>query len=98
MMKTMSVPSDERVVATENASYRWAYLTLSFGLLCVIGYRAFARGESAWDLFALLIAGGVVSAAYRLAQRTLSRQWAIVTVASAAVAGIVAAIIVAIRS
>jgi hypothetical protein len=97
-MKTISVPSDERIVATENASYRWAYLTLSFGLLGVIGYRAFARGESSWDLLALLIAGGVVSTGYRLAQRTLSRQWAMVAMASAAVAGIIAAIIVAIRS
>ena len=36
-----SVQRDERTVAVENASYRWAYLFLSFGLLALVAYILF---------------------------------------------------------
>ena len=32
-MTTQPIMRDKRTVATENASYRWAYVVLSFGLL-----------------------------------------------------------------
>ena len=49
-MSANLVQRDERTTAIENASYRWAYLFLSFGLLLVVAYRSFARQESPWDL------------------------------------------------
>jgi hypothetical protein len=64
-MNAASPPRDDRVVAVENASYRWAYLTLSLGLLASVAYRAFALRESSWDLLSLVIFGGVVSVLYR---------------------------------
>jgi hypothetical protein len=68
-MSTASIMRDERTVATENASYRWAYLLLSYGLLVSVCYRAFARNESSWDLLALVIVGGVVSTVYQVLSR-----------------------------
>jgi hypothetical protein len=64
-MNAASLPRDDHAVAVENASYRWAYLVLSFGLLARIAYRAFALRESSWDLLSLVIFGGVVSVLYR---------------------------------
>jgi hypothetical protein len=46
-MNAHPVDRDERTVAVENASYRWAYLVLSFGLLVIVMYRSFAWRESA---------------------------------------------------
>jgi hypothetical protein len=54
------VDRDERTIAVENASYRWAYMFMSFGLLLLVGYRSFVHHESSWDLFALVILGGGV--------------------------------------
>ena len=53
------VHRDERTTAVENASYRWAYLVLSFGLLLIVAFRSFVYGESAWDLLALVVLGGL---------------------------------------
>jgi hypothetical protein len=76
MSAASTVQRDERTVAVENASYRWAYLFLSFGLLGLVAYRSFVNHESAWDLLALVVLGGVLSAAYQRVHRVLSRQWA----------------------
>ena len=64
-MTTQPIMRDERTVATENASYRWAYLVLSFGLLVSTAYRSFVRHESSWDLIALVILGGAVAIFYQ---------------------------------
>jgi hypothetical protein len=88
------VERDERTIALENASYRWAYLFVSFGLLVATAYRSFARHEASWDLFALIVAGGVVSTGYQVAQRSLPRRWW-VPAAVAFVAAIVTAALVA---
>jgi len=81
---------DERTVATENASYRWAYLVLSFGLLASTAYRAFARHESAWDLLALVIVGGAVATFYQGSERVLSKRWAVASAAAVLLALVVA--------
>ena len=47
---------DERTVAVEEASYRVAYMFLSFALLLDVMYRGMVRGEAAWDLIGLVIA------------------------------------------
>jgi predicted PurR-regulated permease PerM len=89
---------DERTVATENASYRWAYLVLSFGLLVSTAYRAFALHESAWDLMVLVILGGAVATFYQGSHRVLSRRWAIASAAAALIALVVAVVLVLVRS
>ena len=70
------VDTDERTLAVQNASYRWAYLVLTYGLLASIMWRGFARNETSWDLFALVFAGGAVTALYQGRRRILGRRWA----------------------
>jgi hypothetical protein len=94
-MTAPSILSDERTVAVENASYRWAYLVLSFGLLASVAWRGFVRHETAWDLLALVVVGGVVATAYQGTRRVLSRRWALAAVAAAVVAVVAAALLAA---
>lgn len=91
------VMRDERTVAVDNASYRWAYLVLSFGLLASVAYRAFARDEASWDLLALVVLGGAVATLYQQYHRVLTSRWAIVAVASMAVALLMASLLVLAR-
>ena len=93
-MTTQPIMRDERTVVTENASYRWAYLILSFGLLVSTTYRAFVRHESAWDLIALVILGGAVATFYQARRRVLSRRWAVASAAAALVALVIAVVLV----
>jgi hypothetical protein len=88
---------DERTVATENASYRWAYLVLSFGLLLSTAYRAFVRHEPAWDLIALVILGGAVTTFYQGRSRVLSQRWVVVSAAAALLALVIAVALVLVR-
>lgn len=96
-MSQTEVLRDERTVATENASYRWAYLFLAFGLLVSAAWRAFANDETAWDLLALVIVSGVVTATYQGTRGVLTRRWLLVQIAAAGAAIAVAAAIVLTR-
>ena len=71
MSTTHYVERDERTVAVENASYRWAYLVVTFALLVDMMYRSLVRHEAAWDLMALVIVGGAVCTVYQARQKTL---------------------------
>jgi hypothetical protein len=90
----MSTPStverDERTVSVENASYRWAYAFLSYTLLLDVIYRSLFRHEGAWDLMALVIAGGVVCTIYQTHQKVLSRGWAMKAALGACIAVVIA--------
>lgn len=97
MSNATSIQRDERTVAIENGSYRWAYLFLSFGLLALVAYRSFARNESPWDLMALVILGGLLSAAYQWFNRVLSAQWAATCLLTVVLAGVMAAVIAWLR-
>lgn len=97
MSTSPTVARDERTVAVENASYRWAYLFLSFGLLALVAYRSFVEHESAWDLMALVVLGGVLSAAYQGIHKVLTAQWAVTCVLTVVAAGVLAAITAWIR-
>ena len=96
-MKNRSVIRDERTITIENASYRWAYLLLSFGLLASVAYRSFIRRESSWDLLALVILGGLVTTLYQRTRKVLSRRWALVAVTTALIAGAMALAITFLR-
>ena len=85
-----NITRDERTVAVENASYRWGYLVLAFGLLLSTAYRAFARDESSWDLLALVVLSGVVTTALQWRRQTLSRRSALVAAIALGAALVVA--------
>jgi hypothetical protein len=87
------VQRDERTIAVENASYRSAYLFLSYGILALVAYRSFVLHESGWDLLALVILGGVVTTAYQGIHGVLNRQWAATCLLTAISAGALAAVI-----
>jgi hypothetical protein len=89
-----SVDRDERTVAVENASYRWAYRVMSFGVLVLVMYRAFVVDESSWDLLALVIISGFIPSVYQSYHRVLTVRWARTQVI-AIVAGAVVALLVA---
>lgn len=72
-MTPAMVERDERVVMVENASYRLACSVVSFGLLLDVIYRSWVRHETAWDLFGLVILGGVVATVYQGGNQALGR-------------------------
>ena len=87
-MSATTVARDERTTAVENASFRWAYLLLSFGLLASVAYRGFARGESSWDLLALVVGAGLLVSLYQATHRVLTRRWATLTLVAVIVAAV----------
>lgn len=89
-MKDQSVMRDERTVVVENASYRWAYLLLSYGILAHVAHRSYVLQQTNWDLMALVVLGGVVATVYQGVHRVLSRKWVFVTGAAMLVAAAVA--------
>jgi hypothetical protein len=89
---------DERTLTVENASYRWAYHVISFGLLVIVAYRSFTWDEASWDLLALVVLGGVVASGYQLSHRVLTKRWLITGLAAGLLAAIIAALAVWLRS
>jgi hypothetical protein len=96
-MTTDRVHRDERTTAVEHASYRLAWLVLSYGLLVIVAYRAFARGESSWDLLALVVLGGLVSTGYQASQHVLGRRWVMVTLMAVVAASVLAVVVATLR-
>jgi hypothetical protein len=66
---------DERTQAVENAGYRWSYYILTYGVLGAAGYRSLVLRETAWDLLALVVLGGVVNTVYQASRRILYPRW-----------------------
>lgn len=82
---------DERTLAIENASYRWGYTVLAYGVLLSAGYRGLVRGEAGWDLLGLVIASGLVTAGYQGRRGVLTRQSVGIALAAFLLAAMVAA-------
>ncbi len=93
-MNGSHVDRDERTLAVENTSFRWAYLFMTYGLLAIVAYRAFALKESSWDLLALVVASGVLTTGYQGFRRVLTRRWVVTAVVATLVAAAVAALVV----
>jgi hypothetical protein len=91
-----SVERDERTVAVENASYKWAYAFITFALLIDVACRAAIRHEAAWDLMVLVLVGGAVCTMYQARQKTLARSWFKSAVLIACLGGVVGFLIAAI--
>ena len=87
------VERDERTVAVENASYRWAYSLLTYALLVDVMYRSLVRHEAAWDMMALVIVGGAVCTVYQARQKTLGHGWVMKAVLGAVIAAVIAAVV-----
>ena len=96
-MTARPVLRDERTVAAENASYRWAYLTLSFGLLAAAAWRSLVTGEPAWDLLALVLVGGAVATIHQGRERVLGVRWAFLSIAAALVGAAAVALLAMLR-
>jgi hypothetical protein len=75
-MNEENIVRDERTVAVENASYRFAYKLLGGGLLLDAFCRAWAQQRPYWDLMALVVISGGAATAYQAARGTLFRYWA----------------------
>ena len=88
-MSAQVIDRDERTVAVENASYRWAYLLLTFGMLASVAYRSFALHQTSWDLLGLVVASGFVVTVLQGREHVLTRRSALV-----ATTAIIAALIV----
>jgi hypothetical protein len=96
-MTARPVLRDERTVAAENASYRWAYLVLSFGLLAATAWRSLVADQPAWDLLALVLVGGGVAAVHQGRARVLGARWALLSLAAALVAAAAVALLAMLR-
>jgi hypothetical protein len=87
------VERDERTVAVENTSYRWAYSLLAYALLVDVMCRALFRHEAAWDLMAFVVVGGVVATVYQARQRILTQGWVMKVVLAGCIAAVIAALV-----
>ena len=81
-MNNQPVTRDERSTAVENASYRVAYLVMSYGALAIVTYRGFVLQQSSWDLLALVVLGGSTATVYQGSNKVLSRYWVMATIAA----------------
>ena len=73
MSQTPPVEHDERTLAVANAGGTWAYNFVAFALLIDFMYRGWFRGEAVWDLMAIIVGGGAVSAIHQIRHR--ARPW-----------------------
>ena len=91
---TSSTPhSNEPTLLVEGASFRWAYLFISFGLLGLAAYRSVVWRESPWDLLLLVVLGGGVPAAYQGYHQVLTSRWVLTMFAATLVGAAVAALL-----
>ncbi len=93
-MKAKPTLRDERTVAVENASYRIAYLVLSYGLLLIVVYRGFFLKESSWDLLGLVILSGGIATLYQGRQKIFGPGWIRAMVLTMLVAAVLAVVMV----
>jgi len=95
-MTTQSIACEEHTVGVEKASYRFAFLVISTGLLITVAYRSFALHQKNWDLLSLVILGGL-TALYRGTHKDISRPWMMATTATVSIAGLFAFVFMLIR-
>ena len=77
MSAKQSVVRDERTVAVENASYKWAGIFVSYALLIDACCRGLLRNEAAWDLLALAVVPGVICTIYQARHKTVQAPLAV---------------------
>jgi len=92
------VQRDERTTIVENASFSLAYKFVGFALLIDVAYRAYTKGDGAWDLLAILIISGFLTTAYQIRNKIVNKGWASTFVLAIMVAGLIAFLTVLIRT
>lgn len=93
MSTPQSVVRDERTVAVENASYKWACIFIMYALFIDVAYRGLVYEEAAWDLLALACVPGVIGTIYQARHKTVSSWLALLMVCSSlATAAFIAAL------
>jgi hypothetical protein len=97
MNAALSVERDERTIVVENASYRLAYLVLSYGILVLVAVRRFVNHENPWDLLVLVILAGGVAAIYQIIYRVVFSRWTATLLAAVIIAAGIAALLVMMR-
>lgn len=90
-MNTGLPERDERTQIVENAGYRWSYYILTYGVLAASAYRSLILRETAWDLLALVVLGGVVNTVYQASRRILYPRWLTMSLITLVAAGALAA-------
>ena len=93
-MQPRSAPADQRPASVENASYRWAYTVLMFGVLASVTYRGFVFQQQCWDLLALVVLSGAVSTFYEYNQTAPSSRTIMAAVLAIIIAGVIGAALV----
>jgi cell division protein FtsW (lipid II flippase) len=93
-MKDQSIFRDERTTSVENASYRWGYMIVTYGLLLLVAIRGFLFQQSNWDLMALVIVSSLVTTAYQGAHHLFTRRWIYLFGATILISGVVAVLVV----
>ena len=93
-MTVDEVVRDERTLSVENASYRWGYLFLAYGVLLIAAYRGLVQRVASWELLALVIVSGLVTTLYQGRYRVLSGRWAAVALGAVILAALLGAGIV----
>jgi hypothetical protein len=96
-MTGRNLARDERTVAVENASYRLGYMVLAFGILLSVAYRGLVLQEASWDLLALVVVSGLVTAIYQGGRTVLTRRWAMVAAGTTVLAALIGAALVFLR-
>jgi hypothetical protein len=97
-LPTRPAHRDERTLVIENASYRLAFLFLSYGLLVLAAYRRYVHQERPWDLLLLVVLGGGLATAYQGFHRVLSKRWATISLVAAILAAGFAAVLIWLRA
>ena len=87
-MTVDEVVRDERTLSVENASYRWGYLFLAYGVLLIAAYRGLVQRVANWELLALVIVSGLVTTLYQGRYRVLSGRWAAVALGAVILAAL----------
>ena len=90
-MKNQTAIRDERTIVVENASYRWGYLILAFGILAIVAYRGLVHDANNFDLLALVVLSGIATTLYQGVNQVLSRRWLAITLAAVLLAVLIAA-------
>jgi len=75
MNTEQEVRKDERTVAVENASFKWAYYILCWPLVIDALYRQHVRNEKVGDLIALICVSGAIGIAYQIRHRAIVSYW-----------------------
>ncbi|MEQ8174219.1 MAG: hypothetical protein ABRQ26_04035 [Syntrophomonadaceae bacterium] len=64
-----------RIIATENVSYAMGYKFTTLLLLSDILFRAWIKGEAAWDLMGLVLGSGLLVTLYQAKNRMFTPRW-----------------------